>query len=70
MRIKKFKHENKNVVQVYITKHEATNNLILEKIENLKTEHEGNVAVFVAGDTDTIPQLEQMVLYHNTKEKL
>ena len=70
MRTKNFKYDNKNVVQVYITKEEATNNVILDNIEKFKKENGGNVAVFIAGDTDTIPQLEQMVLHHNNKEKL
>ena len=63
MKTKIFKYENKNVVQVYITKSELTDNSISNQIQELKDVSCNNIVVFTTGNAETVPILKEMILH-------
>jgi len=62
MKIKSFNYEDENVVQIYVGKKEITDKFVSTKINNLKEDSSNKIVVFIGGDAETVPQLEQIIM--------
>lgn len=67
MKVKKFKIENDEFVQVYLNVGESNNPIILKEIEEIK--NHSNVAIFVNGTNDAVKTLKEMLNYEKNSSK-
>ena len=49
MKIQKFDFENKQIIQIYISKQEQENSKIIEEINQLKKQY-SNISIFINGE--------------------
>ena len=67
MKVKKFKIENDEFVQVYLNVGESNNPTILKEIEEIK--NNTNVALFVNGTNDAVKTIKEMLNYEKNSSK-
>lgn len=66
MKIQKFDFENKQMIQIYISKQEQENSKIIEKISQLKKQY-SNISIFINGENDTVKTIKEMLNYKKSK---
>ncbi|MCI8470287.1 MAG: hypothetical protein HFJ35_02150 [Clostridia bacterium] len=66
MKTQKFDFENKQIIQIYISKQEQENSKIIEEINQLKKQY-SNISIFINGENDTIKAIKEMLNYKKSK---
>lgn len=66
MKTQKFDFENKQIIQIYISKQEQKNSKIIEEINQLKKQY-SNISIFINGENDTIKAIKEMLNYEKSK---
>lgn len=66
MEIQKFDFENKQIIQIYISKQEQENSKIIEKINQLKKQY-SNISIFINGENDTVKKIKEILNYEKSK---
>ena len=66
MKIQKFDFENKQIIQIYISKQEQENSKIIEEINQLKKQY-SNISIFINGENDTLKTIKEMLNYEKSK---
>lgn len=66
MKIQKFDFENKQIIQIYISKQEQENSRIIEEINQLKKQY-SNISIFINGENDTVRTIEEMLNYQKSR---
>ncbi len=66
MKIQKFDFENKQIIQIYISKQEQENSKIIEKINQLKKQY-SNISIFINGENDTVKKIKGILNYEKSK---
>lgn len=66
MKIQKFDFENKQIIQIYISKQEQENSKIIKEINQLKKQY-SNISIFINGENDTIKTIKEILNYENSK---
>lgn len=66
MKIQKFDFENKQIIQIYISKQEQENSKIIEEINQLKKQY-SNISIFISGENDTVRTIKEMLNYEKSK---
>ncbi len=64
MKIQKFDFENKQIIQIYISKQE--NLKIIKEINQLKKQY-SNISIFINGENDTIKTIKEILNYEKSK---
>lgn len=67
MKIQKFDFENKQIIQIYISKQEQENSKIIEEINQLKKQY-SNISIFINGENDTIKAIKEMLNYEKSRK--
>lgn len=67
VKIHKFNFENKQIIQIYITKEEQEKSKVIEKISELKKRY-SNIAVFISGENETIKTIKDILNYKKNKQ--
>ena len=66
MKIQKFNFENKQIIQIYISKQEQENSKIIKEINQLKKQY-SNISIFINGENDTIKTIKEILNYEKSK---
>lgn len=66
MEIQKFNFENKQIIQIYISKQEQENSKIIEEINQLKKQY-SNISIFINGENETVKTIKDMLNYEKSK---
>lgn len=66
MEIQKFDFENKQIIQIYISKQEQENSKIIEEINQLKKQY-SNISIFINGENNTVRTIKEMLIYEKSK---
>ena len=66
MEIQKFDFENKQIIQIYISKQEQENSKIIEEINQLKKQY-SNISIFINGEDDTVKTIKEILNYEKSK---
>lgn len=66
MEIQKFDFENKQIIQIYISKQEQENSKIIEEINQLKKQY-SNISIFINGENDTVKTIKEILNYEKSK---
>lgn len=66
MKIQKFDFENKQIIQIYISKQEQENSKIIEEINQLKKQY-SNISIFINGENETVKTIKDMLNYEKSK---
>lgn len=66
MEIQKFDFENKQIIQIYISKQEQENSKIIEEINQLKKQY-SNISIFINGENNTVRTIKEMINYEKSK---
>lgn len=66
MKIQKFDFENKQIIQIYISKREQENSKIIKEINKLKKQY-SNISIFINGENDTIKTIKEILNYEKSK---
>lgn len=66
MKIQKFDFENKQIIQIYITKQEQENSKIIEEISQIKKQY-SNISIFINGENDTVKTIKEILNYEKSK---
>ncbi len=66
MKIQKFDFENKQIIQIYISKQEQENSKIIEEINQLKKQY-SNISIFINGENNTVRTIKEMLNYEKSK---
>lgn len=66
MEIQKFDFENKQIIQIYISKQEQENSKIIEEINQLKKQY-SNISIFINGENNTVRTIKEMLNYEKSK---
>lgn len=66
MKIQKFDFENKQIIQIYISKQEQENSKIIKEIDQLKKQY-SNMSTFINGENDTLKTIKEMLNYEKSK---
>jgi len=66
MKIQKFGFENKQIIQIYISKQEQENLKIIKEINQLKKQY-SNISIFINGENDTIKTMKEILNYKKSK---
>lgn len=66
MEIQKFDFENKQIIQIYISKQEQENSKIIEEINQLKKQY-SNISIFINGENNTVKTIKEMLNYEKSK---
>lgn len=66
MKIQKFHFENKQIIQIYISKQEQENSKIIKEINQLKKQY-SNISIFINGENDTVKTIKQILNYEKSK---
>lgn len=64
MKIQKFDFENKQIIQIYISKQE--NSKVIKEINQLKKQY-SNISIFINGENDTIKTIKEILNYEKSK---
>ncbi len=66
MQIKKFKFNNDEIVQIYISQNEKDNDETIEKINKI-IDKNSNVFIFISGENSTVKTIQEMLNYEKSK---
>ena len=66
MEIQKFNFENKQIIQIYISKQEQENSKIIEEINQLKKQY-SNISIFINGENNTVKIIKEILNYEKSK---
>ncbi len=66
MKIQKFNFENKQIIQIYISKQEQENSKVIKEINQLKKQY-SNISIFINGENDTIKTIKEILNYEKSK---
>ena len=66
MKIQKFNFENKQIIQIYISKQEQENSKVIKEINQLKKQY-SNISIFINGENDTVKTIKEMLNYEKSK---
>ncbi len=67
MKIQKFDFENKQIIQIYISKQEQKNSKIIKEIDQLKKQY-SNISIFINGENNTIKTIKEILNYEKSKD--
>ena len=68
MKIKKYKFEKNEMLQIYINKSEQEDLKIIQEINELK-KHYLNTTIFISGENETIKTIKEMLNYEKGQLK-
>lgn len=66
MKIQKFKYENNEIIQIYISNLEQNDLKIVEEINQLKKQY-SNISIFISGENKTFKTIKEMLNYEKSK---
>lgn len=66
MKTQKFDFENKQIIQIYISKQEQENSKIIEEINQLKKQY-SNISIFINGKDNTVKTIKEILNYEKNK---
>lgn len=66
MEIQKFDFENKQIIQIYISKQEQENSKIIEEINQLKKQY-SNISIFINGENGTVKTIKEILNYEKSR---
>ena len=66
MKIQKFDFENKQIIQIYISKQEQENSKIIKEINQLKKQY-SDISIFINGENDTVKTIKEILNYEKSK---
>ena len=67
MKIQKIDFENKQIIQIYISKQEQENSKIIKEINQLKKQY-SDISIFISGENETVKTIKEILNYEKSRK--